>query len=143
MESNEIYELKTMVLEMKNQLEQQTKQQSNKIEQLEKKLDYLTQGPSTTNVKLIEVTFCFTYIYPFQGVITTGKNRMKIFVNDLSASLIPNDEIKGLYLLCQTILRDELKSKLTWREHSKEIRQNIIDLISELFSSKHSNDVFN
>lgn len=68
---------------------------------------------------------------------------MNVFINDLSAALIPNDEIKGLFRLCKTVLGDALIPGMTWREHSQEIRENITDLICKYFlkkSSKH--DVF-
>nr|XP_027199903.1 uncharacterized protein LOC113794020 [Dermatophagoides pteronyssinus] len=117
MENNEIKELKLMMLAMEKKLDEQSK----KINQLEQKLDYLTQGSSTDN-----------------NIITTGKNRIKVFVNDLSAALIPNDEIKGLYVLCQTVFGEEIKPEMTWREHSQEIRQNITDLIYLFVDHKHS-----
>lgn len=49
MENNEIKELKLMMLAMEKKLDEQSK----KINQLEQKLDYLTQGSSTDNVKLM------------------------------------------------------------------------------------------
>lgn len=59
LESRDIQELKEMIFKMQKQLDEQ----SNKINQLEQKLDYLTQRPSADNVKLIAVVlFCFTYI---------------------------------------------------------------------------------
>nr|XP_027196826.1 uncharacterized protein LOC113791270 [Dermatophagoides pteronyssinus] len=116
LESRDIQELKEMIFKMQKQLDEQ----SNKINQLEQKLDYLTQRPSADN-----------------NVITTGKNRMNVFINDLSAALIPNDEIKGLFRLCKTVLGDALIPGMTWREHSQEIRENITDLIYLFIDHKY------
>ncbi|KAH9501631.1 hypothetical protein DERF_012466 [Dermatophagoides farinae] len=66
---------------------EQVEELNQKCQELTRRIDYLTNSHGINANNIIKI----------------GKNRIAVHSSDLASSMMPNDDIKGIWYLCKTI----------------------------------------